>query len=242
MKGVERPIQIQNHNAIRLLDLIPPFETHKIGVLYVGRDQCNNETEILRNRYGSLRYMEFMQNLGTLVSLKHAREMNIFIDMETDGRDGNFTYVWQDDIVQVTFHVATLMPNKSHDPNCNEKKKNIGNDFVSIVYNESGEEYDLNTIKGQFNYACVVVQPLELNSNRIFIKCKNDVSQFICHTEPKIISDNSAPRYARILALHANVSVCNVSNCACCRAIRQLIFVCLLVFFFRSWHRLWQIR
>lgn len=93
MKGVEQPIQIQNHKAITLLDLIPPFETHKIGVLYVGRDQCNNETEILRNRHGSLRYMEFLQNLGTLVSLKHAREMNIFIDMETDGRDGNFTYV-----------------------------------------------------------------------------------------------------------------------------------------------------
>lgn len=126
--------------------------------------------------------------------------------METDGRDGNFTYIWQDDIIQVTFHVATLMPNKEHDRNCNEKKKNIGNDFVSIVYNESGEEYNINTIKGQFNYACVIVQPLELNSNRIFIKYKDEVSRFIS-SEPKIISDSSAPRYARQLALHANVSI-----------------------------------
>lgn len=172
----------------------------------MGTGQCNNETEILRNRYGSYRYMEFLQSLGTLVALKQAKEMNIFVDMETDGRDGNFTYIWQDDIIQVTFHVATLMPNKDHDPNCNEKKKNIGNDFVSIVYNESGEEYNLNTIKGQFNYACVIVQPLELNSNRIFIKCKDDVSDFICHTEPKIISDASAPLYARQLALHANMA------------------------------------
>lgn len=205
MNSADRPIQIQNLKSISLLDLIPPFETHKIGVLYVGRGQCNNETEILKNRYGSTRYVEFLQNLGTLVSLKNAREMNLFIDMETDGRDGNFTYIWLDDIVQVTFHIATLMPNKEHDPNCTEKKKNIGNDFVSIVYNESGDDYDINTIKGQFNYACVIVQPLELNSNRIFIKCKSDVSQFICHTEPKIISDKSAPRYARQLALHANV-------------------------------------
>lgn len=205
-KVVERPIQITNPKEIRLLDLIPPFETHKIGVLYIGPDQCNNETEILRNRYGSLRYVEFLQNLGTLVSLKHAREMNIFVDMETDGRDGNFTYIWQDDIIQVTFHVATLMPNKEQNSR-SEKKKNIGNDYVSIVYNESGEEYDLNTIKGQFHYACVIVQPLELNSNRIFIRCKKDVAQFISHTEPKIISDSSAPRYARQLALHANVSL-----------------------------------
>lgn len=192
---------------VQLFDLIPPFETHKIGVLYVGHGQCNNESEILRNRHGSYRYVEFLQNLGSLVPLKQAKELNLFMDMETDGRDGNFTYIWQDDIVQVTFHVATLMPNKDHDPNCNEKKKHIGNDFVSIVYNESGEMYNLNTIKGQFNYACVIVQPLELNSNRILIKCKDDVAQFICHTEPKIISDSSAPMYARQLALHANVSV-----------------------------------
>lgn len=189
-----------------MINYIPPFETHKIGVLYVGRGQTHNEVEILSNRYGSLRYMDFIQNLGALVSLKNAKELNLFIDMETDGRDGNFTYIWQDDIIQVTFHVATLMPNKDDDPNRTEKKKNIGNDYVSIVYNESGEEYNLNTIKGQFNYACVIIEPLELNSNRIYIRCKDDVAKFICHTEPKIISDVSAPGYARQLALHANVS------------------------------------
>lgn len=133
--------------AISLLDLIPPFETHRIGVLYVGRGQCNNETDILKNRYGSLRYTEFLRNLGTLIALKDAKTNNLFVNMETNGSDGKFTYIWQDDIVQVTFHVATLMPNKEQDPHCHEKKKHIGNDFVTIVYNESGEEYNLNTIK-----------------------------------------------------------------------------------------------
>lgn len=43
--------------------------------------------------------------------------------------------------------MATLMPtNLQDDPNCNEKKSHIGNDFVKIIYNESGEEYNLNTI------------------------------------------------------------------------------------------------
>lgn len=36
--------------------------------------------------------------------------------------------------------------NLQDDPNCNEKKKHIGNDFVKIIYNESGEEYNLTTI------------------------------------------------------------------------------------------------
>lgn len=39
------------------------------------------------------------------------------------------------------------MPNQENDLNCNNKKKHIGNDYVTIVYNESEEEYDLHTVK-----------------------------------------------------------------------------------------------
>jgi hypothetical protein len=50
-------------------------------------------------------------------------------------------------LFQVTFHVATLMPTKETDPSCNGKKLHIGNDDVIIVYNESGEEYDIQTVR-----------------------------------------------------------------------------------------------
>ena len=46
--------------AMRVLDLIRPQETHKIGVLYVGQGQ-RTEQDILRNSFGSLRYMLFLQ-------------------------------------------------------------------------------------------------------------------------------------------------------------------------------------
>ncbi|XP_055905756.1 tuberin [Eupeodes corollae] len=208
LQSSDPPLKVGSDNmaTITLLDLIPPFETHKFGVLYVGPGQCNNEVGILRNRYGSVRYVEFLRSIGTLVSLKDAKENNLFVNMDTNGSDGNFTYIWKDDVVQITFHVATLMPNHENDPNCNEKKKHIGNDYVSIVYNESGEEYNLNTIKGQFNYACVVVQPLELNMNRVFVKARHEIAKFVCHPEPKIVSDRSAPLLARQLALHANLA------------------------------------
>ena len=38
----------------------------------------------------------------------------------------------------MTFHVATLMPSHEKDPKANKKKRHIGNDFVTIVYNNSG--------------------------------------------------------------------------------------------------------
>uniref|UniRef100_A0A0K8W394 Tuberin n=1 Tax=Bactrocera latifrons TaxID=174628 RepID=A0A0K8W394_BACLA len=203
------PIKVpqEETNVLTVFDLAPPFETHKIGVLYVGQGQCNNVVEILRNSHGSMRYVEFLSNIGTLVSLKEAERNNLFVNLDRGGADGKFTYVWKDDIVQVTFHVATLMPtNLQKDPNCNEKKKHIGNDFVKIVYNESGEEYNLNTISGHFNYACVIVEPLELNSNRVYVKARPEISKFVCHPEPKIVSDHSAPLLARQLALHANLA------------------------------------
>lgn len=47
----------------------------------------------------------------------------------------------------INLNIFHFRPNKESDPQANEKKKYIGNDYVVIVYNESGEEYNLNTIK-----------------------------------------------------------------------------------------------
>ncbi|KAL5291508.1 TSC2 family protein [Megaselia abdita] len=206
ISAVENPIKISpdNTSSINILDLIPPLDIHKIGVLYVGPGQCNNEAEILRNRHGSTRYIDFLKNLGTLVSLKNAKENNLFINLETNGADGLFTYVWMDDIMQVIFHVATLMPTKESDPKCNEKKKHIGNDYVSIVYNESGEEYSMSTIRGQCNHACVVVEPIEMSTSKISILTKETIN--IGNSKPKIVSDRNAPLLARQLALHADLA------------------------------------
>lgn len=83
------------------LDRIQPYETHKIGVLYVGLGQASNEIEILANQHGSLRYTEFLKRLGTLVQLKDVDE-NVFLGgLDRNGENGEFAYIWQDDVTQV---------------------------------------------------------------------------------------------------------------------------------------------
>lgn len=61
----EKPLLVPHsraiERAIKNLDRIPPYETHKVGVMYVGPGQACNEAEILRNQFGSLRYAEFLQ-------------------------------------------------------------------------------------------------------------------------------------------------------------------------------------
>ncbi|XP_063234483.1 tuberin isoform X2 [Bacillus rossius redtenbacheri] len=207
----EKPLLVSQsqvvQRAVKNLDRMPPYETHKIGVLYVGPGQASSEAEILRNQFGSLRYAEFLQRLGTLVTLKDAAAQNIFLGgLDSDGNDGKYATIWQDDITQVTFHVATLMPNKENDPLCNSKKLHIGNDFVSIVYNESGEDYNIQTVKCQFNYACVVIEPLEHSTNQVTVKTRDDLMEHIGHSEPKIVSDQNLALLARQLALHADLA------------------------------------
>lgn len=54
----ERPLRVtgaQHERTVKNLDLVPPIETHKVGVLYVGPGQHDNEVLILRNEFGSVR-------------------------------------------------------------------------------------------------------------------------------------------------------------------------------------------
>ena len=50
-------------------------------------------------------------------------------------------------VIAVIFHVATLMPNMESDHHYSNKKLHIGNNFVTIVYNNSGKSYQFGTIK-----------------------------------------------------------------------------------------------
>ncbi|XP_050540898.1 tuberin-like isoform X2 [Daktulosphaira vitifoliae] len=94
--------QTMIQRAVQHLDWIPPYEFHKIGVIYVGMEQANSEINILRNRHGSPRYTEFLKGLGTLIKLSDVDPQSVFLGgLERDGTDGKFTYIWQDDIMQV---------------------------------------------------------------------------------------------------------------------------------------------
>ncbi|XP_015768229.1 PREDICTED: tuberin-like [Acropora digitifera] len=193
--------------AIKCLDRIPPYDTHKIGVIYVGPGQHDNEAAILGNVYGSSRYMTFLSGLGTLVRLRDCPPAEIYTGgLDRNGEDGEFAYSWQDDICQVIFHVATLMPTRESDPGCNSKKLHIGNDFVTIVYNDSQQTVKFGRIKGQFNFAEVVIKPLDNASNMVTLRFKDELKDLLTDSGPRVISDANLPRLVRQLVVHINVS------------------------------------
>ncbi|XP_026118661.1 tuberin-like isoform X3 [Carassius auratus] len=193
--------------AVKVLDQMPPYDTHKIGVVFVGAGQANNEVSILSNEYGSNRYAQFLTGLGKLIHLKDCDPDQIFLGgLDQYGDDGEFTYCWHDDIMQAIFHIATLMPNRESDKGCCNKKRHIGNDFVVVVYNDSGEEYKLGTIKGQFNFVEVLIKPLDYESNLVTLQCRKDLEGLVDTSVAKIVSDRNLPLLVRQMALHANMA------------------------------------
>ncbi|KAJ9477777.1 putative GTPase Activating protein [Pseudozyma hubeiensis] len=203
---------------IKAIDFTPVVDFHKIGVLYVGPGQ-EEEVDILSNRHGSRAYTRFLQGLGHLVTLKGQE------DVYTGGLDrnndehGKHAYVWTDEICQIVYHTATLMPNDERDPIRRSKKALIGNDFVHIVFNESGRDYKFGTIAGQFNYVNVCISPMtrggvNLGSAnpddavfyQVTLQRRPGMPEFSPVGDGQLLSAEALATFVRILALHSNVA------------------------------------
>ncbi|CDO75461.1 hypothetical protein BN946_scf184823.g15 [Trametes cinnabarina] len=140
---------------LRSFDRMPVIDTHKVGVMYVAPGQ-QTEAEILRNTHGSPAYTRFLAGLGRLMNLRG--QVDVYDGGLDPDVDGEYAYAWWDDIGQILFHTATLMPN-GDDPNCTSKKAHIGNDFVRIVWNDSGRPYRFDTLSTQFQFVNIVIEP-----------------------------------------------------------------------------------
>ncbi|CAK7207326.1 Tuberous sclerosis 2-like protein [Sporothrix eucalyptigena] len=157
-----RPIPLPNDDAVdrafRAFDRNSTVDGHKVGVIYIDEGQTD-EADILANVSGSSDYFEFLNGLGTLVRLKGATFNTQGLD-RSDDQDGAYTFCWRDRVTEMVFHVITQMPtDKERDPRCNNKKRHIGNDYVNIIFNDSGLPFRFDTFPSEFNYVNIVITP-----------------------------------------------------------------------------------
>lgn len=199
--------------AISVFDRIPVIESLKAGLVYVGYQQ-RREADILANTNPSEDFLTFLNGLGTLFELK--TDQKVFaggLDREND-IDGAFAYCWKDKVTQMVFHCTTMMPtNIEHDPGCTLKKRHIGNDFVTIIFNESGLEYDFDTIPSQFNFVNIVITPesesirrtgRQIKFYKVKALTKYDID-FSLFRRYKIVSSDALPAIVRDVTLNAAV-------------------------------------
>ncbi|KAK2590052.1 Tuberous sclerosis 2-like protein [Conoideocrella luteorostrata] len=227
-----RPIPLPDDEAvdraIRVFDRSSSVDSHKVGVVYIGEEQ-SDEAEILANVCGSSDYTEFLNNLGTLTKLKGATFNTQGLDREYDS-DGQYTFCWRDRVTEIVFHVTTQMPtNLEQDPQCTSKKRHIGNDFVNIIFNDSGKPFRFDTFPSQFNYVNIIITPASRASfiatrtttnasglrgqpfYRVQVLSKPGFPEISPASETKMVSLTALPGFIRLLALNASV-FCYVWN------------------------------
>ncbi|KXJ93052.1 hypothetical protein Micbo1qcDRAFT_160965 [Microdochium bolleyi] len=220
-----RPIPLPDDDvvqrAIRLFDHNSTVDGHKVGIIYIGENQTE-ESDILANVSGSSDYVEFLNRLGTLTKLKGATFNTQGLDRQY-GTDGEYTFCWRDRVTEMVFHVTTQMPtNIEHDPRCTLKKRHIGNDFVNIIFNDSGSPFRFDTFPSEFNYVNIVITPESRGSfvatrqqtasdvpqpsfYKVQVMSKPGFPEISPASDTKIVSLKALPAFIRLLALNASV-------------------------------------
>ncbi|RKF60711.1 putative gtpase activating protein [Erysiphe neolycopersici] len=209
-KGIDRAVSNLNRTFT--------VDGHKIGVIYIGENQ-KKEAEILSNIQGSSDYIKFLFGLGTLTKLRGANFNTQGLDRQADS-DGEYTFCWRDRVTEIVFHVTTQMPTDlDNDPQCSNKKKHIGNDFVNIIFNNSGLPFDFNTFPSAFNFVNIIITP-ESQSTFVARRLKPDEDDALYKVqvmskpgfpeispaaETKIMSLSTLPDFIRLLSLNASV-------------------------------------
>ncbi|KAJ2901926.1 hypothetical protein MKZ38_001227 [Zalerion maritima] len=223
-ESVLRPIPLPDNDnvkrSLRLFDHSSTVDNHKVGVIYIGDGQTK-ETEILANVSGSREYVEFLNGLGTLTRLKSSNFNTAGLDREYD-TDGKYTFCWRDKVTEIVFHVTTQMPtNLDHDAQCINKKKHIGNDYVNIIFNDSGLPFYFDTFPGDFNFVKIVITPesrasftasraksmdgMQQTFYKVHVMSKPGFPEISPASETKMVSLESLPEFVRLLALNASV-------------------------------------
>ncbi|EQC33530.1 hypothetical protein SDRG_09037 [Saprolegnia diclina VS20] len=214
--------------ALSVLDLSPPYETHKIGVLYVARGKAN-EKDVLSVVGGSPRYVRFLRGLGRIVRMDAIDGYNGGLDTSPNSSDGTYGLIYRDSCLQVVFHVPTMMHGPLSEPTENDgtsspslssaedgdgrrhsKKRHLGNDFVHIIYLDDvhSDVADEPVVSGHFTDVRIVVQPLDECPSfyRVRVLCKQDGLVFGPLSGTQIVPALCVAEAVRLTALNASLA------------------------------------
>ncbi|WPH04257.1 Hypothetical protein R9X50_00714600 [Acrodontium crateriforme] len=221
---VELPESDAVRRAIESFDRTSALDSHKAGVIYIGEGQTSEDV-IFQNISGSFDYNEFISGLGDVQRLRGATFNTQGLD-RTNDTDGEYAIVWDNEVTEMVFHITTLMPNSTDiRENTPRKKRHIGNDFVNIIFNNSGTRLTFDALAtlfpSSFSYVYIVVTPsartsfIEARSTTAFttapsttrfykvqVLAASDYPTVSPAVDEKVVSGASLPGFVRNLALN----------------------------------------
>ncbi|XP_046885096.1 signal-induced proliferation-associated 1-like protein 2 isoform X3 [Hypomesus transpacificus] len=130
---------------------------HKVGVLYCRAGQSSEE-EMYNNESAGPALEEFLDLLGQRVRLKGFTKYRAQLDNKTDSTGSHSLYTTYKDY-ELMFHVSSLLPYTPNNRQQLLRKRHIGNDIVTIVFQEPGSlPFTPQNIRSHFQHVFVLVK------------------------------------------------------------------------------------
>ncbi|KAK1900280.1 Signal-induced proliferation-associated 1-like protein 3 [Dissostichus eleginoides] len=132
-------------------------QKHKVGVLLCRAGQSTEE-EMYNNEEASPAFSAFLELLGEQVLLKDFSKYAAQLDTKTDSTGTHSLYTTYQGY-EVMFHVSTMLPYMPNNPQQLLRKRHIGNDIVTIIFQEPGAlPFTPQNIRSHFQHVFVIVR------------------------------------------------------------------------------------
>jgi len=166
----------------RASELLLNFDEHvlvnnfKFGVVYQRVGQTTEEA-LFGNRNHSPAMERFLETIGKRTLLCEHTGYRGGLDTQF-GQTGEYTFYTEHQGKEVMLHVATLLPFSETDSQQLQRKRHIGNDIVSIVFQEGSTPFSPDMVTSHFLHAYIVVQPIEGDRYKVSVTARSDVPYF----------------------------------------------------------------
>ncbi|XP_067280901.1 signal-induced proliferation-associated protein 1 isoform X2 [Pseudorasbora parva] len=129
----------------------------KVGVMYCRAGQSTEE-DMYNNESAGPVFDEFLDLLGDRVRLKSWEKYRAQLDTKTDSTGTHSLYTRYQDY-EIMFHVSTMLPYTANNTQQLLRKRHIGNDIVTIVFQEPGAlPFTPKAIRSHFQHVFIIVQ------------------------------------------------------------------------------------
>ncbi|XP_046611534.1 signal-induced proliferation-associated 1-like protein 1 isoform X1 [Neodiprion virginianus] len=145
--------------AVARLDEQGLSNKYKVGVLYCRSGQ-RTEEEMYNNQHAGPAFLEFLDTMGQRIRLRGFEGYKAGLDTKTDST-GTHAVAASHRGVELTFHVSTMLPFTPNNRQQLLRKRHIGNDIVTIVFQEPGAlPFSPRRIRSQFQHVFIIVRAI----------------------------------------------------------------------------------
>lgn len=132
-------------------------QTYKVGIMYCKANQSSEE-DMYNNEHSGPAFEEFLSCIGQKVRLKGFEKYRAQLDNKTDSTGQQSVYTTFNNC-EIMFHVSTMLPYTPNNTQQLLRKRHIGNDIVTIVFQEPGAlPFTPKTVRSQFQHVFIIVK------------------------------------------------------------------------------------